>query len=140
MAGLTDRAARLSAYLAWAARQPLVWGDFDCTLGLAARWVEAERGIDPAKPFRGLYVSPLGAARILKAGGGFVVSIGRACEASGLAPTTRCRLGDVGIVRMLGSRNRLRDAMAVRCARRWAVLSPTGLIFAPVDALAAWEV
>jgi len=46
-------------------RKELVWGDFDCVVGLANGAVEAQTGVDLAKPFKGKYKTQNAALKFL---------------------------------------------------------------------------
>lgn len=138
-----SRAARLGAYLREAAGRAVAWGEFDCAVGFTSRWVEAERGVDPAASYRGLYGTPLAAARLLRAQGGLarglsILAARQAAEA-GLEPTDAPGLGDVGLVWAQG-RRRLVQTLALRGANRWALLAPRGLAFGDAVLIQAWRV
>lgn len=63
-----DWLARLTVYLAAAARQPYAIGTHDCAL-FAAGAVEAVTGHDPAAVWRGAYDSKMAGLRLLRAAG-----------------------------------------------------------------------
>jgi hypothetical protein len=64
-----DKATKLHAYLDSMAGEPFRWGINDCCL-FAANWIRELRGVDPYKDYRGKYETALGAARLIKQGGG----------------------------------------------------------------------
>lgn len=134
-----SRAERLAAYLAEAARTPFDYGDFDCGVGFAARWIERERGTDPALRLRGTYRTALGAARLIRAAGGLPVLVGREVGAAGLLVTDDPQTGDVAVVWLQGARRRV-QALSIRTPRRWAFLAPNGVGVGPAVLIQAWGV
>lgn len=140
MADLT-REERLAAYLSQAARRRLDYATgWDCAAGFVAGWVEQERGVDGAKPWRGRYRTALGVARLLRREGGLVAVVGRGAALAGLEPVESPGLGDIGVVlaETLAGRQ---PVGAIRTARRWAMLTPGGVRSSSrATALAAWGV
>lgn len=134
----------LSAFLGDAVARPFAWGIHDCQMW-PADWVLSQTGMDPASAWRGRYRTWRGAERIIRDGGGLVAVAAAGMAASGLvaiAPDL-ARDGDVGIVRAtvtIGDRIREREVGAIRVAGAWAVLTDSGCVVGPFDALAAWEV
>lgn len=63
-----DWKGRLTAYLIAAASRPYSLGQHDCAL-FAAGAVDAQRGLDPARDWRGRYDTKLGGLRLLRAAG-----------------------------------------------------------------------
>lgn len=136
MAGLEDALRR---YLREAARTPFAWGRTDCCLFLAD-WVMAVRGIDPAQPLRGRYISERGAERWLRRHGGLVATVGLCAAGAGLAPTPAPRAGDIGVVRAMGPDGKPREAGAICAGGRWMARTPGGLAGFRATPLAAWRV
>lgn len=67
---LPDWRARFEAEIDSIKFVPFDWGaQFDCWVGLAARVAFALTGVDHAAPYRGRYVSPEGALRVMKRAG-----------------------------------------------------------------------
>lgn len=135
-----SRIKRLAAYLSIAARKPINYAaGWDCAAGFVAGWVEQERGVDGATPWRGRYRTALGCQRILKREGGLVGVVGRGAAIVGLAPVTDPVAGDIGVVRAQTAAGE-GEVSAIKTRVGWALLSPTGLIVAPASVLAAWRV
>lgn len=65
----SDWRVRLNEAIRLLRRQPLVWGENDCGIGLAAKAIEAMTGIDPAAEFRGKYSTAAGALKLIKQAG-----------------------------------------------------------------------
>ncbi|MBI1682394.1 DUF6950 family protein [Caulobacter hibisci] len=124
---MSDIAKRLAVYLAWAARQPFSYErGWDCASGLVARWVEQERGTDPAAPWRGRYSTALGCARLVRREGGMHAIMGFGLAAVGLARTETPQVGDVGLVMQVTPAGP-EPVAAIRTRRRWVMLTATGL-------------
>jgi hypothetical protein len=129
----------LADYLAHATRTPFALGRFDCCLWLAD-WVLVQRGgPDPAEHLRGQYMTPRGYGRFLRQFGGVLGAVGSCARAAGLAQTLSPKPGDIGVVSAVTTEG-FHDVGAIRTARGWASLSPTGLLVGEAQALAAWSV
>lgn len=140
MAGVTSRVERLSVYLAQAAKTPFDHAKgWDCAAGLVARWIEQETGVDPAKSWRGRYVTAAGAAVLVASEGGLEALMDRGTREAGLAPTCKPKAGDVGVV-LQNTPYGPQPVAAIRTRRRWAVLTATGLRSSSrARCLAAWS-
>lgn len=126
----------LPAFLESALRRPFAWGRFDCAL-FAGAWAEALTGVDAGAPWRGRYSTALGCARLLKREGGLVAVMDRGAMLAGFTPTRTAFAGCVGAVAVTGPRGP--DlAGAVFTGRRWALLTPGGLMFATPPPTAMW--
>lgn len=132
-------AGPLSDYLAEAAARPFAWGGWDCGLGLVAGWVEACRGVDLAKPYRGAYRTRLGAARLLSREGGLVALFDRAADPAGFGRIETPEVGDVGVI--LADTPHARALVgAIRTRLGWAALAESGLTIAEATHVAAWRI
>lgn len=135
------RDRRLALYLAAARRIPFSYETgHDCAGGLLARWIEAERGIDPAGPWRGRYRTALGCHRMVKRAGGLVALLDDAARRAGLDRVDEPQLGDVGAVVTATPEGR-QAVGAIRSRLGWAMLTARGLhISTTAPVLAAWRV
>ena len=134
------RMDRLSAYLAASARRPINYATgWDCAAGFVAGWVEQERGVDAAKPWRGLYASAEECFALLRASGGLLAVVERASIAAGLGETASPMPGDIGVVSVV-TPDGSNQAAAIRTKIGWALLTPRGLGVFSAPALKAWEV
>lgn len=115
------------------------WGVFDCCLGLIAGWVDAERGVDCAAPFRGRYRSPRGAQRLIAQYGGLDVLIDTHFGPLGISQTAEAAPGDVGVVRWNDVRGE-RVCAAIKTKLGWAALRERGLNVAPAPVVMAWRI
>lgn len=66
---LPDWEQRLFTFLHSVRNEPLVWGEYDCVIGLAAGAVEAQTGIDLTQDHRGQYSDKRSAMKYLNAKG-----------------------------------------------------------------------
>lgn len=134
----------LAAWLDQAVDTPRQWGVHDCNLW-PADWVVRCGHADPAAEWRGLYTTPLGAARLVEDAGGMTQLWCDAANGVGLVVTPRPLAGDVGLIEVMTSD---RDPLAIfgRCgaicmgAGQWAVVSEHGLFMAQRPVIAAWRV
>lgn len=135
------RAERLAEYLAAAARRPIDYATgWDCAAGFVARWVEQERGVDPAEPWRGLYATAEACQALLTAQGGLVDIMRRGFLSCGLQPTQDPSIGDVGAVKVVTARG-VEAVGAIRTTIGWAMLTSTGIRASRrTYCLAAWSV
>lgn len=127
----------LAAFLAKAQRTRFELGSFDCLLWLAD-WIAANHGLDPAAHLRGTYNSPLGYMRYVRKAGG-VAPLVASCVEPMLKRVGKPQPGDIGIVHAVTT-DGFADVGAIRTARGWASLSPTGLLVGEAQATAAWRV
>lgn len=122
----------LRDYLARAARRGFDWRAFHCGL-LAADWVLAATGRDPAEGLRDLSLREMAALK--KEEGGFLPLFSRLAFATGLAWRSTAQPGDVGVI--LAGR---RQTGAIRTGKGWAVLTPGGYAVARLPSLSVWAV
>lgn len=126
------RLDRLRSFLQQSAGQPFIWGERDCALWVA-RWIEQERGFDPAAEARGAYHTALGCHRYVARNGGLVALAGRLL--AGFEPTTQPEPGDVGVVDAP-----MGETMAIRASAGWAMMGDRLIGIAPLPILKAWRV
>ena len=132
----------LAAFLADAVRTRFEWGKRDCCL-FPADWVRLNRGTDPAAAYRGRYGSETECAAVLERGGGLAAVASAGAALAGLQPVEQPESGDVGVVRVLslvGDRYEAVQVGAIFTGRRWAVLTPDGLLTLPAEPVMAWRV
>jgi hypothetical protein len=136
----------LSRFINRAAVTPFAWGRFDCLLWLAD-WVIEQREVDPAGFLRGRYTTMLGAARIVRDGGGMVELVDRQTNLAGLrrVGTGRPLRGDIAVVSMpgIGGEHFGNAAGAILLGGTVVLLCQDGLVMprlADVPVLMAWRV
>lgn len=123
----------LAAEIERARNRPFQWGTHDCAL-MAADIVLAMTGVDYAAEFRGRYRSALGAARLLKRGGGLWAVLDRQLGAS--VPAAMAQRGDVVLARFAAG-----DTAGVCVGGQSAFPGLQGVVFRPtIECLAAWRV
>lgn len=137
MAGV--RMERLSAYLATSARRRIDYASWDCASGFVAGWIEQERGVDAAKPWRGLYACADTCLALLQASGGLAEVMARGAALVGLEQVQRPRLGDVAAL-SVKTPDGSDQAAGIRTRIGWAVMTPRGLAVINAPVIAAWEV
>lgn len=76
---------------------PFVWHDKDCCTAAANAFAELW-GVDVAAHIRGAYRNALGAARILRAAGGYEPWFLTACRVAGLSRSVAPRAGDLVLI------------------------------------------
>jgi len=121
-------------------------GGDDC-MTFAARWVEAQTGIDLAAQWRGTYRTSAEAAALADRLGGMEVAIGAAVAAIGgrrLARTDAGNDGDIGLVRIetadATGQPYIAVVAAVRFGPLWLSIAPSGVRGKKaIDVLAAWR-
>lgn len=121
-------------FLRQAAREPFVYGQWDCAMTVA-NWVREVMGSDPAPALRGSYRTRLGWMRIVKRAGGLPALVGGLAERAGMVRCAGDRPGDIGVVDCPG----VGPAGAIRTGRGWAVKLDRGLLVGEMSALAAWR-
>lgn len=124
--------------MAEATRRRFAWGSWDCLLWLA-EWVWDQRDVDAAAPWRGRYRTALGAQRIVRRAGGMQPLMTMGAEVAGLRPTGSPQAGAVGLVTVAAA-NGPEPVGGLCVGPRWAILSRTGLVVAPLPVVCAWEV
>jgi len=122
----------LAEYLAASARTPFAWGSADCCT-FAADWVTARTGRDPMAQLRGRYRSRLGAARLIRRGGGLVRLW---VEALGFGEAG-LEQGDIGLIEVGGGL-----VGAIRTGIGWAMKDVDGgvVVLPEVVASVTWRV
>lgn len=126
----------LAEHLRLGASTPFVWGLTDCFLW-AADWTLAQRGLDPAEPWRGRYSTALGAKRAISRVGGYAAG-GRVRMASlGFSETSDPQPGDIGLVQPPDFPI---PVLAIRTRVGWACKGQAGLVTAPLPLIVAWTV
>lgn len=141
MARLEDWETRLAAAIESRSCEPRIWGENDCALTVGS-FILAQTGDDPARDFRGMYSTEVGAARRMRRFAGDVADVAAKIAAENgwpeVAPAFAHR-GDVvlhdhapalalGIVAMTGTHGLFVDAVVgldlVRvsdCCRAWSL-------------------
>jgi hypothetical protein len=129
---MTDRASRLTAFLAEGSALPFVWGERDCTLWVAD-WIKAERGFDPAAARRGSYATASECWRLLRRAGGLASVVTVALAQASLAETDAPDVGDVGLVETA-----VGPMMAICTGAAWALKSIDGIAILPIAPVRVW--
>ena len=98
----------------------------DCTT-LAASWVLARDGIDPAADLRGTYSTAEEANAIVVRAGGIVSLVGDRIEPLGWVRVPAVLDGDIGIVEAVSDVDLLaKEIPAIRFGPLWIVMAPRG--------------
>lgn len=121
----------LHNFLTLRMNQPFIWGTSDCVT-TPADWLIALEYPDPIADLRGQWSSPLGAARITKANGGFVNVVNTRLRDIG-CPITRpgfAQRGDIALVREPSSNRVLVGICDTGCI---FCPGPAGLIRVPAN-------
>lgn len=133
----------LTAYLEASTKMHWGWGGYkggkDCALWMAD-YVDRLRGGDPAAAFRGKYSTGLGCERIIETYGGLEGLVSSVALSLGLEKTDFPVRGDIGVIETPSPDGRRPTAAICVGQRRWAVFSPSGLLVAPSNHIAAWSV
>tara|TARA_R110002124_G_scaffold173690_4_gene341324 strand:- start:16800 stop:17240 length:441 start_codon:yes stop_codon:yes gene_type:complete len=119
------------------------WGGRDCWL-LPADWIRCRHGRDPAAAWRGRYRTALGAARLIRRGGGPVEFADASLAACGWIRSRRVRRGQVGLIPAVihGPRGACADLIgAIALGGGWWAARPigAGLMLGPAVPVAAWR-
>ena len=132
---MQTRSERLVAFVAAGARTPFVFGRSCCAMWVAD-WIEAERGIDPARGLRGSFRCHLGSARLQRQAGGLAALVAAPLASAGLMETAAPVAGDVGVVMTKAGE------IAGICmgGGLWAVKTKDGVAVAPAKLLKGWSV
>ncbi|MBO9710578.1 MAG: hypothetical protein J7521_20445 [Caulobacter sp.] len=139
MAGVT-RDQRLSAYISASSRRAINYADgWDCAAGFVARWIEQERSVDPAEPWRGRYANLQECLELLDRSGGLHALMERGARHAGLVSTASPRSGDVGVLAVC-SRDGRNQVAGIRTILGWAVLTFRGVAVGNWSALESWSV
>jgi hypothetical protein len=131
-------AALLTAFLSDAGRRGFAWGDNDCML-FVANWAKQLTGDDPGAPWRGTYSTEDEAEKILARGGGPGPILHGALVPQGWAPVPTCQPGDIAVVRAPTRAGRSLVAAILAGRGKFAMLTPTGLVYGPVPLLLGWR-
>lgn len=131
---MSERASRLTAFLADGSALPFVWGERDCCLWVSD-WIRSVRGADPGAELRGAYSTLASCLRLLRQGGGFETVVSGLIDRAGLARTDTPGVGDVGIVE-----TGVGPMMAICVGERWAFKAVDGIAILPAAPVAAWTV
>lgn len=102
-------------------------GEWDCCTYPAA-WSMALETADPMADWRGEYSTEAEAELILGRAGGLAGIFGAGLEGVGWQPVTEARVGDIGIIALLGH-----EAGAIYTGRRWSFVAERGLAFASLE-------
>lgn len=124
----------LAEFLAAGAQTPFEWGKEDCCL-FACDWVLSQRGVDPARRFRGRYATEKQARRIIRREGGLLAVVSAEMTAAGLTETIDPLPGDVGVVATDQG-----EALAIRSRVGWVAKAPFGITAAQFIVMKAWSV
>ncbi|NBE05924.1 DUF6950 family protein [Paragemmobacter ruber] len=134
---------RLLAFVNLQQVEPFLWGQSDCVL-MAADWVRAVRGVDPAADLRLTYGSAAEAERVLRWYSDPLAVVAPRMAAAGLALTDAPVRGDVAVIDVPDERGRMRPHGAVLFGQRfWAVRAEVGVTCIARDVVAmraAWGV
>jgi hypothetical protein len=119
---------------------PVVWGKSDCCASACDVFMEL-RGVDPLAPVRGRYSSVIEAARLIRAGGGFLMLARRLARHAGLSRVLP-RPGSLGLTEpgmALGPEGR---ALAICVGRgTWIAKGIDGAVMLSDAAICeAWDV
>lgn len=126
----------LSRYLEEAAARPPDWGVLDCML-FPADWVLLATGHDPAAGWRGRYRTELGAAQLIRRGGGLPAMTRQAMTR--WPATTAAERGDVGLIR-IETPTGPTECGGICAGRAWSAIYVGGLYVGPAEPLAAWSI
>jgi hypothetical protein len=118
------------------ARAGWAWGERDCLLWLGT-WAQRNTGIDGGAQWRGRYSSALGCIRTLNRSGGMEACIERGAALAGLVEGD-ARPGAVGLVEAMTA-NGPSLVGALFTGRRWAVLTPSGVLSVRTTPRRAWN-
>jgi hypothetical protein len=130
-----DWPLRLNAWLDSVREKPFSWGAHDCVMG-AADAVKMMTDEDPAKAYRGRYVTRTEAARVLVEHGGLEAMVTAALGAP-LSNPKFAQRGDLVLVDS-GAEG---PAIAVVILDKAAAPGPEGVVFVPMEAWQkAWRV
>lgn len=133
----------LKAFLASMHRRRAELGVCDCTL-MAADWVTAATGHDPAAGLRGRYCDAETARALVREAGGLMALVRARLEAAGLAVTGAPEDGAVGILDVSALHCRILPVVGGVCGIRfgdaWAVKSVRGVAYLDVPPVVAWSV
>lgn len=113
------------------------WGQRDCLLWLGL-WSERCTGIDGGEPWRGRYRTALGCQRTLNRSGGMMACIERGAALAGMVDGSDAGVGAVGLVETLTVRG-MAPVGGVFTGRRWAVLTPQGVLSMRATPLRCWN-
>lgn len=113
----------------------------DHCLMLAADWVRARTGRDPAAPWRGRIVSEQHGAALVARAGGMAAFIDTALARVGLPAVPVCEVapGDLGLITLIGPNGPL-AVCGIRTGARWAVRSTRGIWIGRATATRAWRI
>ena len=125
---------QLAAYLQRQASTPFSRPDHDCCF-MAANWVLAATGVDPAADLRGRYTDARGAARLLRRWGGMDCMWRVHMALAGFNTTLSPVCGDVGVVRDLTGAL----VAGIRAGRTWAVKASRGVVLEDFPAVVCWS-
>lgn len=131
---MSERASRLTAFLADGSALPFVWGERDCSLWVSD-WIKAVSGIDPGAELRGAYYTLNGCMRLLRRGGGFDAVVSGLIDRAGLARTETPGVGDIGIVE-----TSVGPMLAICLGERWAFKAVDGIAILPASPVKAWAI
>jgi len=123
-------AATLQQYLMEAASTPWTWGLNDCCT-LVADWSVWQGNDDPMARWRGEYDCEAGARAFMAYGGGIIDLMTLGMIEAGIPECDEPRLGDVGIVTVLGEHGP-EEVGAIYGGKRWHMRSPNGLFCASI--------
>lgn len=128
---------RLVTYLRESGARPFAWGPADCGK-LAADWIQAVRGFDPAPWSRGTYADASGAYAAMRAAGfRSLEAVVTAALGQPLDVPLKAQRGDVV---SLKDRGRIVLGVVDPSGRAIAVRSPSGLMRVPLRrARKAWR-
>lgn len=123
----------LKAFLARAAAEPFVFGEWDCAMTVA-NWVRERTGEDPATELRGTYSSDAEWQAIVAREAGLSELVDALAFGAGMSRTAAPGIGDIGVVHV----PTLGDVVAIKGPRGWVMKLNTGLTSGPARVLAAW--
>lgn len=133
MERLPDWPTRLADFIEARSKRAFCWAESDCCLFVCDA-VESFTGIDPAAPWRGLYMSEKGARRLIRDNGGVA---GLASIAFG--PPVPVALAGRGDVVLIDSPTG--EGLAVCIGSLLAAQGKDGIEFLPLSqAKAAWKI
>lgn len=137
-------ATLLSGYLAEVAGSRFEWGRRDCLL-FAADWIKRCRGVDPAAPWRGTYVSRRGCLELLARHGGVETLVQAAMANAGIKTADNPSPGDVALViapvrHGKAVVNAPVGAIAVGSSSFAVLTIDCGLVIAPLRPIVSWKV
>lgn len=130
--------ADLQVYLMEARATPFAWGDADCC-SFSADWVQRRTGHDPMARWRGKYSTEGEARKYIADAGGLSMLWLLGMIDVGVPEVDFPRIGDVGIVTVLGEHGK-EEVGGIFGGRRWFVRSTSGIFSASFDPVMVWRV